>query len=682
VQVLGLAALVVAVLVPVGGSPARAAAATTFGFVDYSNPDSLPGFSSTNVSASGTSTDLTVTLGVGFRVEVRPAAGHVLGVGTYQGATAFLAGDPLGSSPGIGPYTLCGVPGFGATPRPNGWFAIDDIAFAPDGSVDRVAIRFEARCDVGSDQLVYGALGESSTHAYPTRTFSMASVRFPNSAPGSVVAPIQFTVTNDGMAPLVIASPLALSGPDAGSFTLDASACAGKTLAPTESCTLVVGFVPTGNTGVRHATVQWFDTITPLGSVGRPIAIAGPVEAADGEYTPLTPARVLDTRDGTGRGGVSGALGDDDSFDVQITGRGGVPVSGVSAVVLNATVAEPTATSFLTLWPTGVARPLISNLNYVAGQTVPNLVTVAVGAGGRVSVYNHTGATQVIFDVVGFYASASGPAGGRFQGISPPVRVVDTRSGQGEPAAPIGAGATLAFHVPGQGIPFTAVTAVVLNVTITDPSAPSFLTVFPDDVTRPLASNLNFTPGLTVPNLVIVRVPASGNIDFYNHSGTTDLVVDVMGYYTTDKYLESGRLVTGTPVRIFDSRVASPYPPPGAMQPSTPLVLAPTPADSTAFVINVTVTDPTSPGWVAVFPNPSAPSTSNLNFVAGQTVPNLVMVGAGYQGQIDVYLHALGTNVVIDLFGIFSGPSYPPAGTANGAELDGVTFTASDHWGT
>ena len=98
-----------------------------------------------------------------------------------------------------------------------------------------------------------------------------------------------------------------------------------------------------------------------------------------------------------GAGGHLGALGSDASFDVQITGQGGVPASGVSAVVLNATVTQPTAPSFLTIGPSGVTRPLISNLNYVPGQTVPNLVTVAVGSNGKVSVYNHSGSVHVIF---------------------------------------------------------------------------------------------------------------------------------------------------------------------------------------------------------------------------------------------------------------------------------------------
>ena len=75
-----------------------------------------------------------------------------------------------------------------------------------------------------------------------------------------------------------------------------------------------------------------------------------------------------------------------------MTGVGGVPASGVSAVVLNVTVTAPTAGELPDRVPNGTPRPLASNLNFVAGQTVPNLVVAKVGADGKVAVYNDAGA--------------------------------------------------------------------------------------------------------------------------------------------------------------------------------------------------------------------------------------------------------------------------------------------------
>ena len=146
----------------------------------------------------------------------------------------------------------------------------------------------------------------------------------------------------------------------------------------------------------------------------------------------------------------------------------------MSAVVLKAaTVTQPTDPSFLTVWPAGFAKPFISNLNYVPGQIVPNLVTVAVGAGGMASVFNRQGTTHVIFDVVGYYADVAGTLGSRFQGVAP-FRFFDTCDGTGGVApAPLGPGGVLKFKVTGKGgVPSTGVSGVVMNVTSTAPDTP------------------------------------------------------------------------------------------------------------------------------------------------------------------------------------------------------------------
>ncbi|HTJ73922.1 MAG TPA: CAP domain-containing protein [Acidimicrobiales bacterium] len=115
----------------------------------------------------------------------------------------------------------------------------------------------------------------------------------------------------------------------------------------------------------------------------------------------LTPARILDTRFGTGA--PTAPIGAGGSLNLQVTGRGGVPATGVSAVVLNVTVTQPTAASYLTVYPTGEAMPLAANLNFVPGQTVPNLVTAKVGANGQVTIFNGAGTTQVVADVAGWF---------------------------------------------------------------------------------------------------------------------------------------------------------------------------------------------------------------------------------------------------------------------------------------
>src|SRR6185436_4557115 len=128
---------------------------------------------------------------------------------------------------------------------------------------------------------------------------------------------------------------------------------------------------------------------------------------------------------------------------------------------LNVTATNPSANSYLTVWPTGAAQPLASNLNFGGGQTVPNMVIVPIGADGQISIYNNTGGVDVIVDVLGWF-----PTGNSYTGLTP-ARLMDTR-----PAVPtidglfagigaIGPGATTNLTVVNRGgVPATGVGAV------------------------------------------------------------------------------------------------------------------------------------------------------------------------------------------------------------------------------
>jgi hypothetical protein len=232
------------------------------------------------------------------------------------------------------------------------------------------------------------------------------------------------------------------------------------------------------------------------------------------------PFRILDTRAGT-------PVAANTTIDVQVTGKGGVPATGVEAVALNLTETNATAGSYITAYPTGAARPLASNVNMVAGQTVPNRVIVKLGTGGKITLYNAYGNVDLIADVNGWFTDASGStiadgSGDVFVGVTP-NRIADTRGG-----GALGANTSYVLPVPG---PPTSAHAAVLNVTVTNPTAGSYLTVWPDGAPQPLASDLNFVGGLTVANLVIVQLGGSSKVDFYNAYGSTDVIVDLVGWY-------------------------------------------------------------------------------------------------------------------------------------------------------
>ena len=140
-------------------------------------------------------------------------------------------------------------------------------------------------------------------------------------------------------------------------------------------------------------------------------------------------------------------------------------------------------------------------------------------------------------DVNGWFTDGSNPSatGGTFNGVTP-VRILDTRVGTGGFHAPLGAGQSLALQVAGfGGVPTMtdqiAPTAAVINVTVTDTTSQSYLTVYPSGSALPLASDLNWPAGATVPNLALVKLGADGKIIIYNGYGTVDVIVDVVGWY-------------------------------------------------------------------------------------------------------------------------------------------------------
>jgi YVTN family beta-propeller protein len=371
-------------------------------------------------------------------------------------------------------------------------------------------------------------------------------------------------------------------------------------------------------------------------------------------FVPAGPVRVLDTRNGTG--GFSKPVGPGGIISLQVTGRDGVPATGVTAVVLNVTAVSPTASSYVTVYPDGAARPNASSLNFTAGETIPNLVVVPVGADGKIDFYNHTGSVNLVADLAGYDTSGTGSA---YVPVGP-SRVLDTRYGIGSFGS-VDPGGTVRLQVTGRdGVPTSGVTAVVLNVTAVSPTASSYVTVYPDGSARPNASNLNFTAGETIPNLVIVPVGADGKIDFYNNAGIMNLVADLAGYYTTSDTGSS--FEPGGPSRMLDTRngtggFSKPVGPGGTIS------LQVTGRDGvpatgvTAVVLNVTAVSPTASSYVTVYPDGTPrPTASNLNFTTGETIPNLVIVPVGAGGKVNFYNNSGSVNLIADLAGYYTSP--------------------------
>lgn len=159
-----------------------------------------------------------------------------------------------------------------------------------------------------------------------------------------------------------------------------------------------------------------------LGAGGVGLAHAAGSDAS--VFHAVTPVRVFDTRDGTG--GVPAApVASGSSITVAVGGTNGIPVDA-TAVVLNVTVVNGTAPSFLTVWPAGDVKPTASALNWTDASATPNAVTVGLGTAGKVSFFNFAGSVNVLADVVGYYTSTEGPATARVSFFALPTASTGT----------------------------------------------------------------------------------------------------------------------------------------------------------------------------------------------------------------------------------------------------------------
>jgi hypothetical protein len=361
-------------------------------------------------------------------------------------------------------------------------------------------------------------------------------------------------------------------------------------------------------------------------------------------YTAQSPNRILDTR-------PSQTLAAGASLSVTVAGgTTGVPAAA-TGVVLNVTVTNATAASFLTVWPAGQPRPLASNLNWVAGETRPNLVNVPVGSGGQVSIYNGVGSADVVVDEEGYFAAPSGSAGG-YNSLTP-ARLLDTRSGVG--CTTMGTGSVCDLQVLGMGgVPATGVSAVVLNATATNTATNGFFTLYPSATARPLASNVNWMAGWTIPNRVIVKVGANGKVTIYDGQGAADAVIDVSGYFTDST--ATGKLFTPlSPVRALDTRISSGTLGPNGIYANFQVTgNNGVPPGATAVFLNATVTNTTASSYLTVYPNAAKPLASDLNWVAGQTIPNLTLATLSATGTANFYNGAGFADLVLDLSGWFA----------------------------
>jgi serine protease inhibitor ecotin len=356
-------------------------------------------------------------------------------------------------------------------------------------------------------------------------------------------------------------------------------------------------------------------------------------------YVPLTPTRILDSRDGTG--GLSGAFSSHVARTFQVSGIGGVP-SNATAVNGNLTVTQQSSLGYLYIGPVAMNNPTSSTLNFPTNDDRANGVTVALGAGGTLSV-TYTAPTSgptahVIFDVTGYFTPNT--SGATYVPLAP-TRILDTRNGTGGLGI-LNSHVAQTFGVIGHGGVPTNATAITGNLTVTLQSSPGYLYIGPVATNNPSSSTLNFPVGDDRANGVTVALGAGGTLSVTyaapTSGPTAHVIFDVTGYFTPNT---SGATYHAlAPARILDTRNGTGLS--GAFSSHVARSFQVTgnggvPAGATAVTGNLTVTGQSGRGYLYIGPVAmNNPTSSTLNFPVGDDRANGVTVALGTGGTLSV----------------------------------------------
>ncbi len=370
------------------------------------------------------------------------------------------------------------------------------------------------------------------------------------------------------------------------------------------------------------------------------------------QFVPVTPCRVVDTRNPNGPfGGPPIQGGTYRSFPIP-QGACNIPATA-DAYSLNVTVVPHGTLGYLTIWPTGESQPLVSTMNSPDGRVKANAAVVPGGTSGAVSVYA-SNTTDVILDIDGYFVP---PGSGTYQFYPlTPCRIVDTRNGQDQ--GMLQAGVERDYTIPPNcGVPSDAA-AYSFNVTVL-PAAGGldYLTVWPKGESRPTVSTLNDNTGTVVANAAIVAAGSENATAFYAHSNATNLLLDVDGYFAAPG-TGGLSLYPVTPCRVLDTRqVGNGQPFMGDWNPPNGIDVltsqcAP-PSTSKAFVFNATVVPSGAMPYLTLWPHGEVqPTVSTLNAYDGFITSNMAIVPTN-DGSIDAYAAGL-TQLILDISGYFA----------------------------
>ena len=351
-----------------------------------------------------------------------------------------------------------------------------------------------------------------------------------------------------------------------------------------------------------------------------------------------------------------------ETISIKVAGVNGVPADA-SAVVVNLTVTEPTwpyffrSFGYVTAYASDTSQPDASTVNFATGQTVANLAVVPVGADGKIMVTNYSrfATVNLVADVTAYFQGGTPNVAGAFGALDSPTRFLDTRK-----STKVEPGGSVSFQVGGEnGIPADAA-AVVMNLTVTEPTSYGFITAHPSGSPNPNASNVNYKEEQTIPNLAVVPLGLDGKVTLSNTStGSVQLIADVSGYFR-DGAPGPGAYGKLLPTRLLDTRTSS-GPVAGFGTVSFDVANANGIPNNVAGVwVNLTVTEAKGNGYLTGYASGTQrPGTSNLNYGwSWQTGANMAYLPVGADGRVTIAnMSSDTTQIIADVSGyVMKGP--------------------------
>ncbi len=372
-----------------------------------------------------------------------------------------------------------------------------------------------------------------------------------------------------------------------------------------------------------------------------PIIVVPPVQtpaptydrSALGGYSPLEPQRILDTRDGTG--GRGHPLGSGELMSVALAGRYGIP-DDATAVVVNITAIRPTEATYLLMWNGEVPRPEATSVTALPGRATAGLTVCQLNDVGQGVLYNHAGDVDLVFDLVGYFS----PTAPLRLASWTTRRLIDTR----DVNWPIGEGQVLEVPVRGWAGVSAGAEVAIVNLTITEATRDTFLSVTRSIDGAPEGSTINTRAGDTTANLAFVALGERGTIRLRNHAGDVHIVIDVLGSFAPDG---DGWFRPHLPSRVFDSRA-----PDTDLANGAKIEMASRTTDGIAQLATVTAVTPSVDSYVNVAQAGDGVGSSNVNVAAHEIATNLFL-SAQRTDTVELRTNADHVHVVIDSLGEF-----------------------------